>query len=180
MPNEVFTGSQPAIGQIINVALQEKCSVVAVREVAPHEVSRFSIIDIKRQFSPTLFQVRNIVEKPSPINAPSHLAIVGRYVLAPAIFNILEQVGPDGSDEIPLSDGIRELIESGEKVFAYKVSGSRHDVSSPIEWLKSTIELALSHPSFSEPLMEYLQALDRDLVVMSGKAQALKMREKSL
>lgn len=179
MPDEIFTGQQPAIGQLINVALQEKCSVIAVREVSPDEFATSNIIDVKKQFSPNLFQIKNIVQKPTIAQAPTQLAVVGRYVLSPAIFEVLEHVSPAADDEVHLIDGIQDLIESGEKVFAYKITGTRYDVSSPLELLKSSISLALAHPSFSEEIVEYLQTLDRDMVVMAGKAQALKLREKA-
>src|SRR3989304_5178228 len=112
----------------MQIASQEKCNVLAVQEVPIDQVSRYGVISIRKQFSPNLFQVRDLIEKPKVSDAPSNLAIVGRYILSPAIFDVLEDLKIGTGGEIQLTDAIQALLLSGEKVFAYKVQGERYDV----------------------------------------------------
>ena len=177
LPNEIMLGQSPAITQLIKIAQQEKCSVIAVREVPLDEVSRHGIIHVKKQFSPTLFQVRDLVEKPSQIEAPSNLAVVGRYVLPPGIFDALEDSGSGKNDDMQLTDGLQKLLSAGEKVFAYKVSGTRYNIGTPLEWLKSNVTMALQHPDYAQDMMKFLQELDRDFLLISGKADLLRHKE---
>lgn len=173
LPDDIFTGKVPGMAQLIKIATQEKCNVIAVQEVPKEEVTRYGIIDVRRQFSPNLFQVRDLVEKP-PVNAaPSNLAIVGRYVLSSNIFESLEdlQFGSDG--EVQLTDGIQNLLLNGEKVFAYKIQGQRYDTGTTLGWLKTNIEFALKHPKYSAAILEHLSKMDREFLVMQGKAEDL-------
>ena len=171
LPDDIITGAIPGMAQLIKVATQEKCSVIAVQEVPKEEVSRYGIIDIRRQFSPNLFQVREVVEKPCTKTAPSNLAIIGRYVLAPTIFDSLENLKFGAGGEIQLTDGIQNMILNGEKVFAYKIQGKRHDAGTPLGWIKTNIELALKHPKYSNEIMNYLMQLDKEMLLMQGKTE---------
>ena len=173
LPDEIITGSTPGLRQLIKIAAQEKCNVVAVQEVPIDQVPRYGIVDIKRQFSPTLFQLKDLVEKPSINKAPSNLAIVGRYVLSPRIFETLEKTGTGAVGEIQLTDGIQNLLLSGEKVFAYKIPGTRYDVGNPLGLLKASISMALKHPEYSKDIQAYLNQLDKDMLVIEGKAESL-------
>ncbi|QQR48913.1 UTP--glucose-1-phosphate uridylyltransferase GalU [bacterium] len=173
LPDDIIAGNTPAMGQLIQVAMQEKCNVVAVQEVPMDQVSRYGIIAIRKQFSPNLFQVKELIEKPSIAQAPSNLAIVGRYVLSPNIFKALEEQRVGAGGEIQLTDAIQSLLFSGEKVFAYKVQGARYDIGNPLGLLKANLDFALKHPKYSEQILEYLRKLDKDFLVMQGKAQAL-------
>ncbi len=172
LPDDIFTGIS-VIGQLAQVAAQEKCSVIAVQEVPSHELSRYGIIDIRKQFSPNLFQIKNLVEKPKESEAPSNLAIVGRYILSPTIFEVLEeqQVGVGG--EIQLTDAIQRLLHSREKVFAYKVQSERYDTGTPFGLLKASIDAALRSNQYGEAMLAHLRQLDKDFVVMKGKAETL-------
>ena len=173
LPDDIITGSTPGIGQLIKIARQEKCNVVAVREVPVDQVSNYGVISIKKQFSPNLFQIKELVEKPSLEVAPSNLAIVGRYVLSPTIFEMLGQTEPGAIGEIQLTDAIQKLIFAGEKVFAYKVQGDHYDVGNPLGWLKANLTLALKHPVYGAAMLDYLQEIDRDMLFIQGKAEAL-------
>jgi len=173
LPDEIITGSDPAIGQLIKVATQEKCSVIAVKEVDRSEASSYGIIDVKKQFSPNLFQVGDLIEKPSPEKAPSSLAIVGRYVLSPGIFDVLSDLGFGAHGEIQLTDAIQKLLFSGEKIFAYKVKGERYDVGNPLGLLKASIMLSLKHQKYSKAMLDFLDSLDRDMVALKGKSEAI-------
>ena len=173
LPDDIFEGSDPGLGQLIKIATQEKCSVVAVQEVSREEVSRYGVIDVKKQFSPNLFQVRDLVEKPSSDQAPSCLAIVGRYVLSPHIFEALQETHAGAIGEIQLTDAIQKLVLSGEKVFAYKIKGQRYDAGTPLGLLKTSILLALKHPKYSEAMLHFLSSLDQELVALQGRSVSL-------
>jgi UTP--glucose-1-phosphate uridylyltransferase len=104
-------------------------------------------------------RVRSIVEKPKPAVAPSNLAVVGRYVLAPAIFEHLERIGSGAGGEIQLTDGIAALMRE-EAVYAYRFSGKRYDCGSKLGYLQATVEYALGHPDLGKDFRKYLNALD--------------------
>lgn len=173
LPDDIIVHQNPAMGQLMQVATQEKCSVVAVQEVPIHQIPNYGIIGVKKQFSPNLFQVKELVEKPSVIDAPSNLAIVGRYVLSPDIFEALDEQRVGANGEIQLTDAIQSLLLSGEKVFAYKIQGTRYDVGNPMGMLKANIDFALRHPKFAAEMTAYLQEVDRDMLLMQGKVTAL-------
>ncbi len=173
LPDDIIMGKTATMAQLVQVALQEKCNVVAVQEVPMEDVSRYGIIGVRKQFSPNLFQVKELVEKPRVSDAPSNLAIVGRYVLSPKIFDVLEQQHIGTGGEIQLTDAIQELLLSGEKVFAVKIQGERYDTGHPMGLLKANIDYALRHPRHAETILAYLKSLDKDFVVMQGKADAL-------
>lgn len=172
LPDDIIMSSDPGLGQLIKIATQERCSVVAVQEVPKSQVSRYGVIDVKKQFSPNLFQVRDLIEKPPPEKAPSALAIVGRYVLSPNIFDALEQTSAGAVGEIQLTDAIQRLVLSGEKVFAYKIKGERYDVGTPLGLLRASVVLALRNPKYSQAMLEFLSGLDRELVALQGKSLA--------
>lgn len=174
LPDDIFADSDPGLGQLIQIATQEKCSVVAVMEVPKSEVSRYGVIDVKKQFSPNLFQVRDLVEKPSPEKAPSCLAIVGRYVLSPTIFETLEMTSAGAIGEIQLTDGIQRLVLEGEKVFAYKIKGTRYDAGTPLGMLKASILLALKNKKYSRQMLDFLSMIDRELIALQGQTELFK------
>jgi UTP--glucose-1-phosphate uridylyltransferase len=173
LPDDIITGPVPGMAQLIKVATQEKCSVVAVKEVPFEQVSNYGVIAVKKQFSPNLFQVKELVEKPLEKDAPSNLAIVGRYVLSPGIFESLSDLNRGAIGEVQLTDGIQNLLLSGEKVFAYKIQGTRYDVGTPMGWLKANIALALKHPEYSNDMIQFLSELDKDMLMIQGKAEHL-------
>lgn len=173
LPDDIIHGPTPGIGQLMKIALQEKCNVVAVQEVESKDIPRYGIVSVKKQFSPNLFQVKELIEKPSAAQAPSNLAIVGRYVLSPQIFDALDEINPDASGEVQLTDGIQNLLFSGEKVFAYKIQGDRYDIGDPLGLIKANLTFALKSSEYNAEMSEYLQNLDRDMLVMQGKAESL-------
>ena len=173
LPDDIIVHQNPTMGQLIQIAMQERCSVVAVQEVPIHQIPNYGVIGIKKQFSPNLFQIKELVEKPSVIDAPSNLAIVGRYVLSPDIFDVLDEQRVDARGEVQLTDAIQTLLLSGEKVFAYKIQGTRYDVGNPMGLLKANIDLALRHQKYAAEMTAYLQGVDRDMLLMQGKVDAL-------
>lgn len=160
LPDDIIFHAQPAIEQLIKIATQEKGTVIAVQEV-PHEcISTYGIVGIKKQLTPRLYQVANLIEKPISCDAPSNLAIVGRYIISAKIFPILKELSDNNNQEIQLTDAISQLIRDGEKVYAYKIQGNRFDIGTPVGWLKATIALALHHPEYGPQIQQYLTASD--------------------
>ncbi len=158
-PNDIIINKQPALSQLIRVARQEKATVIAVQEIPTEYVSSHSIVAIKKQITPNLFQLSHIVDNPSAKDAPSTLAIVGRYVISHKIFNALEQVGTYGDEEIHFSDAISYMMQQNERVFAYKIQGTRFDISSPLGWVKAVISFALQDPHYSPYIRKYLSEI---------------------
>lgn len=143
LPDDIIVDPTPAIGQLLRVAKQEKASVIAITEVPIEAVSSYGVISIRKQITPSLYQVQDLVEKPSAKDAPSNLAIIGRYILSHKIFTSLEEIEPSAGGEIQLTDAISHMLKNNEKVLAYKVQGTRYDVGTPAGWLKANISLGM-------------------------------------
>lgn len=162
LPDEIIISKTPALAQLIKVARQEKGSVLAVQEVPIEETSKYGIIGIKKQLTPNLFQVSHLIEKPEQKEAPSNLAIIGRYVLSSKIFAALEYIETGIGGELQLTDAIGQMIHNNEKVFAYKVQGMRYDIGNPLGWLKANIGCALQDPNY-QPYINSMLA-DKELM----------------
>lgn len=157
LPDDLIINKISATQQLIKTASQERASVLAVQEVPLEDTDKYGIIGIKKQISPTLFQVSHLVEKPNAKDAPSRLAIVGRYILSHKIFQALEEIQEDANQELQLTDGISQMLHMNEKVFAVKVQGVRHDIGTPEGWIKANIGCALQDPRFSSAIQEFIQ-----------------------
>src|SRR3990167_6063944 len=161
LPDDIISTNNPAISQLIRVARQEKGSVIAVQEVPQDLVSNYGIIGIKKQITPNLFQVSNLVVKPLKKDAPSNLAIVGRYVLSYKIFGCLEEQQNYGDgEELQLTDSIAQMMRAGEKVFAYKVQGTRYDIGTPVGWVKAIISMAMQDPDYKPYLSSFFNDMN--------------------
>jgi len=171
LPDDIIDNPVPGMAQLIKIATQEKCNVIAVQDVPKDQVSHYGVIDIRKQFSPNLFQIKELVEKPEVNKAPSNLAIVGRYVLSSKIFESLQDLKAGANNEVQLTDGIQNLLLSGEKVFAYRLQGTRYDVGNPLGMLKACLNFALKHPTYSDKVADYLSEMDRELLIMQGKLE---------
>ena len=122
------------------------------------DTEKYGIVAVEADKSATS-RVRSIIEKPKPAIAPSNLAVVGRYVLAPSIFDHLEKLGHGAGGEIQLTDGIASLMQE-EAVYAYRFTGKRYDCGSKLGYLQATVEYALRHPALGREFRKYLEALD--------------------
>ena len=158
LPDEIMFGS-PALMQLITIAKTYKCSVIAVQEIPQAHVSSYGIIAIQEQLSDNLFVLNNLVEKPTPETAPSNFAIIGRYILSSSLFSSLKNIKPGVGNEIQLTDGIIDMMQRGEKVLAYKINTVRHDIGNPIGWLQANMYYALSQPTSSLSIKNYLNNL---------------------
>lgn len=132
-------------------------SILSVEEVPPNETHKYGIVETEKQPDGTL-RVTSIVEKPKPEDAPSNLAVVGRYLLTPAIFDKLERTTAGAGGEIQLTDAIAALLDE-EPVIAHPFVGKRYDCGSKEGYLQATVELALKHPELGESFRNYLKSL---------------------
>jgi UTP--glucose-1-phosphate uridylyltransferase len=157
LPDDIIINKTPALAQLMAVAHQERASIIAVQEVPRECIPNYGIITIKKQLTPNLFQVSRIIEKPQAKDAPSSLAIIGRYILSSKIFDALEEENGYAINELTLTDGINRMLTGNEKVFAYKIQGTRYDIGNPIGWLKATISLALQDPLYAPAIKDFLK-----------------------
>lgn len=155
--DEVFIGATPCLKQLIDTYEETGGSVIAVRPVPLEEVSRYGVI-APEPAGERLHRAVDLVEKPSVTKAPSNLAIVGRYVLDPAIFEILSDLPPGRNGEIQLTDGLRELNRFSQ-VYAYEPAVKRYDVGEKLGFIQATIELALERNELADGLRVYLEDL---------------------
>jgi UTP--glucose-1-phosphate uridylyltransferase len=160
LPDDLIWNRGPgALKQMADAAEASGSSVIAVQNVAPEQTGSYGIV-ASDDFSGRQGRVRSIVEKPKPEDAPSNLAVVGRYVLNPRIFSLLEQVTPGAGGEIQLTDAIAALLKQ-EEVFAYRFQGTRFDCGTHIGLIEATIRYALDHEKLSEAASHMMQnALD--------------------
>lgn len=149
LPDDIIDSQTPALNQLITIAQKHNASVIAVQEVPKDKVSSYGVIAIKEQLGPNLYEVEALVEKPPADQAPSNLAIIGRYILSLKVFDSLETIKPGSGNEIQLTDGIADMMQKGERVLAYKIDGIRHDLGKPEGWLKANICFAMKNPTYS-------------------------------
>jgi UTP--glucose-1-phosphate uridylyltransferase len=167
--DDVIDADPPAIKQLIDVFEQVGGPVLAVERMPRDEISSYGVIaiDPSAALGPGIYQVRDLVEKPHPRDAPSDLAIIGRYVLTPDLFPVLASTRSDRSGEIQLTNGLRELLKS-RPIYACEVSGVRHDTGNKLGFLKAVVYFALRRPDLADKFSEYLMSLG--LEVPSGKS----------
>ena len=152
----IYADEKCVLEQMMSVFDDHNCSILGVEEVPPGETDKYGIVD-PEESDGRITSVRNIVEKPAPKEARSNLAVVGRYILTPAIFSHLEKIPRGAGGEIQLTDAIERLLHD-ERVLAYRFEGKRYDCGSKLGYLQATVEFALKHPDLREAFLDYLQA----------------------
>lgn len=157
LPDDIIEAKVPAMKQMLEVYDRYKSSVIAVQKVASEETKAYGIIAPK-QLDKRVYQVLDLVEKPEPKDAPSNLGIVGRYILTPEIFDMLEKTTPGKGGEIQLTDGLRLLLKQ-QPIHAYQFEGIRYDTGTPLGFLKASVEFALNRPDIGEKFRKYLRQL---------------------
>lgn len=155
--DDVVIGDPPCLRQLIDVYERFGASVLAVMSVPEEDVSKYGIVQAQK-VEDRLHRVFDIVEKPRPEEAPSRLAAVKGYVLTPTVMSILERTPPGKGGEIWLVDALRELARS-ERLYAWEFVGRRYDAGDKLDYLRATLDLALSRPEFREPLLKHIRAL---------------------
>ncbi|WP_410984303.1 UTP--glucose-1-phosphate uridylyltransferase GalU [Bacillus cereus] len=162
--DDIVQADKPCLRQLMDEYDQTKASVIGVQTVPENETHRYGVIDPLEQ-KDRRYQVRTFVEKPAQGTAPSNLAIMGRYILTPEIFELLEEQQIGAGGEIQLTDAIQRLNET-QRVFAYDFEGKRYDVGEKLGFIQTTIEMAMQHKELKEDLLNYMQKLvERELSV---------------
>jgi UTP--glucose-1-phosphate uridylyltransferase len=176
LADDLIRSEVACLAQMAQVYEAKKASVLGV-ELVPHkDTEKYGIVAVEADRSATS-RVKSIVEKPKPDKAPSNLAVVGRYVLAPAIFEHLERIGRGAGGEIQLTDGIAALMRE-EAVYAYRFTGKRYDCGSKLGYLQATVEYALGHESLGKDFRHYLQNLDIPAAVAGTAPRARRAARK--
>jgi len=165
LADDVIDAQKPCLRQMMDVFEESQCSIIATQEVNGPAISSYGVLDaqkIEGKFNGRAFDVRSMVEKPKQEEAPSNLAIIGRYILTPTIFETLERTPLGAGGELQLTDGLRGLLSAGEKIYGYTFEGKRHDAGDKLGFLKATVEFALKRPDLGPDFAEYLRALKID------------------
>ena len=162
LSDDVIDSEIPAIRQLLDVYEFYGAPVVALMEVPGDAISAYGCVDAEpvahNGGRDRLFRIRNMVEKPKPSEAPSNLAIIGRYVLTPEIFASLESIGPGSGGEIQLTDGLKHLLRN-RPIYGYRFEGTRYDAGDKLGFLKATVEFALARYDLGTEFREYLKTL---------------------
>jgi len=164
LADDVIDAEVPVLKQMMRVFEQVQCSVVATQIVEGEAISAYGVLDVKPaegHQGGRLYEVLNMVEKPPLEEAPSNLAIIGRYILTPTIFEVLTKTPVGKGGELQLTDAMRLLLKQ-EKMYAYVYEGKRHDAGDKLGFLKATVEFALKRDDLGGPLKEYLRTLKLD------------------
>ncbi|MGA9025987.1 MAG: UTP--glucose-1-phosphate uridylyltransferase GalU [Steroidobacteraceae bacterium] len=156
LADDLIDASVPCLRQMVDVFAAQGGSVLGVQPVPPQDTDKYGIVSLERQLGPRIGKLSNIVEKPKPAEAPSNLAVVGRYLLTGDIFNDLAKIGRGAGGEIQLTDGIARLLKR-QPVFAYEFEGKRYDCGSKLGYLQATVEYGLKHPSLGADFAVYLK-----------------------
>ena len=147
----------PCLKQMMDLYEREQCSILGVKEVALQDIHKYGVVDGDK-IAEGLYTVRSLVEKPKAEAAPSNVAIMGRYIITPAIFDILEKTAPGAGNEIQLTDALKTLATK-EKMLAYAFKGRRHDVGDKLGFLQATVEFALQREDLRDAFLGYLEQI---------------------
>ena len=160
--DDIIDAEVPCLRQMISAFDKYRSSIIAVQQVPREETSSYGIIDHK-PVEDSVYRIEDLVEKPTPDTAPSDLAIIGRYILTPEIFDALEQTLPDEGGEIQLTNGLRMLLRT-QAIYGLAFRGRRYDAGSKLGFLKATVQFALKRPDLAPGFRSYLKTLDLDAV----------------
>ncbi len=157
LADDLIDGKKLCLQQMVEEFAEVQASIIAVQRVLPEETKKYGIVDVDLQ-AQKLRDIRGIIEKPASEAAPSNLGVVGRYILTPRIFTLLQQTHQGSGGEIQLTDAIAKLLVE-EKVYAYLFDGKRYDCGSKLGYLQATVAYALKHPELADDFKQSLQAM---------------------
>jgi len=157
LPDDIIVSEVPAMKQMLRVFDRYNSSIIAVESVSPQNTLAYGIVEPEKA-EERVYQALRVVEKPKPEEAPSNLGIVGRYILVPDIFKMLEKTKPGKGGEIQLTDAIQLLIRQ-QKVYAYEFEGKRYDTGNPLGFLQASVELASQHPQIGSDFRKFLKSI---------------------
>ncbi|MEP7149204.1 MAG: UTP--glucose-1-phosphate uridylyltransferase GalU [Acidobacteriota bacterium] len=158
LADDIVDSETPALKQMIGVFEKYDAPIIATMQVEGEAISRFGVIDAE-EIEPNVFRIRDMVEKPAFSAAPSDLAIIGRYIFTPDIFDSIENTKPGAGGEIQITDAMRLLLKQ-RPFYAVKLEGTRHDAGDKLGFLIATVELALKREDLGETFRDYLRALE--------------------
>jgi UTP--glucose-1-phosphate uridylyltransferase len=160
LADDVIDAEVPCLKQLMTIFEKMQCSVLATQVVEGPGISAYGVLEAKPVpgYNDKLYEVLSLVEKPRPEEAPSNLAVIGRYLLTPTVFATLSDLKAGAGGELQLTDGLKQLLKS-EKIYGYVFEGKRHDTGDKLGFLKATVEFALKRPDLGEPLRQYLKTL---------------------
>lgn len=160
LPDDLIDdGNRGVTKQLVDNYQKESGSVLAVENVPKEDTSKYGIVETLESNENLLIKIKSIVEKPKPVNSPSTLGVVGRYVLSPEIFNCLKTTAKGAGNEIQLTDAISSLLTI-ESVYAYEFEGTRYDCGSKEGYMEASVQYALKDPDIKEEFYEYLKGLN--------------------
>jgi len=155
--DDIVDAKIPVLKQMMDIYTRYPYTILAIQKVPKSQTQNYGIIDAKK-IEDSVYLVKDLVEKPSPDEAPSNLAIIGRYILTPEIFDALEDTKPGKGGEIQLTDGLKLLMKK-QPIYAYEFQGVRHDAGDKLGFLKATVEFGLKNEEFGNEFRSYLQKL---------------------
>ncbi len=159
LSDDIIASKTPCIQQLVDVYNQHGASVLALMEVPNDQISAYGVVDATPvNGSDTLFTIHNMVEKPKAADAPSNLAIIGRYVLTPEIFSCIESIEPGSGGEIQLTDAMKYMLKT-RPIYGLKFEGKRYDAGDKLGFLKATVEFAMQREDLGPKFREYLKTL---------------------
>lgn len=157
LPDDIIDSKVPTLKSMIEIYDKYGAGVIAVERVSKEDTRKYGVIE-PRDVSQRVYKILSLVEKPEPEKAPSRLGIVGRYVLAPEIFEAIKITPPGAGNEIQITDALQILLKT-QKLYAYELEGTRYDTGSPLGWLKANIAFALKRADLKSGLQDYLDKL---------------------
>jgi len=158
LPDDIMDAEPPALKQLMDVYEKYQAPVMATMQIPGEAISRFGVIDAE-EVEPNVFRIRDVVEKPKFEEAPSDMAVIGRYIFTPELFAALEHTKPGAGGEIQVADAIRVLLKENRPYYAVKLDGVRHDAGDKLGFLIATVEFALKRPDLAPDFVEYLKTL---------------------
>ncbi len=158
LADDVMDSETPALKQLIDVYERYDAPVMATMQIEGEAISRFGVIDAE-QIEANVYKIKSVVEKPKYEDAPSDMAVIGRYIFTPDLFGAIEQVEPGAGGEIQVADAMRLLLDAGKPFYAVKLDGTRHDAGDKLGFLIATVEFALKRDDLGADFREYLKTL---------------------
>lgn len=161
LADDVIDAEVPCLKQMMQVFEETQCSVIATQVIEGPAISAYGVLKVKPadgRFHGRLYEILDLVEKPKLKDAPSNLAVIGRYILTPGVFKALAETQAGVGGELQLTDGLRLLLKK-EKMYGYVFEGKRHDTGDKLGFLKATVEFALKRPDLGEQMRQYLKDL---------------------
>ncbi|MBV9295532.1 MAG: UTP--glucose-1-phosphate uridylyltransferase GalU, partial [Acidobacteriaceae bacterium] len=162
LSDDIIASENPCVRQLLEIYEYYGASVLALMEVPGDQISAYGVVDAELVMDNgrenRLFRIRNMVEKPKPADAPSHLAIIGRYILTPEIFQCIERIEPGSGGEIQLTDALKYMLRN-RPIYGFKFEGTRYDAGDKLGFLKATVEFALNRHDLGEAFREYIKSL---------------------